>query len=368
MRHSQVLNRLQRLLAHSSPSKKEYDLSQEIISQLQELDLKISTHKLNNKYAGNCGNILAVLEAVDDSKRTITFNAHMDTVETDKPPRYEIENGKIYSTGEYAIGLDDKAGIAAIIQAIAEIKEKQIPCGRINLLFTVSEEIGLIGAKNFDASLIKDSFVYVMDSHGAPGTIINRAPTQISLDALITGKPAHSGVEPEKGISAIIAASRAIWNMKLGRIDELTTANVGTINGGIARNIVPDSAKIKAEARSHDDKKLKDQIDHMIGAFEESCRHQSCRFSYEIVEEYKSYCLEEDEEIVKLAIGAINKSGIRPSIESTGGGSDTNIFNDSGVPALALSCGYYNPHTPDEYANIDELDKSVEILVNLARQ
>lgn len=368
MRRSQVLNRLQRLLAYSSPSRKESDLSREIISQLEELDIQTTIHSINGSYRGNCGNLLATLPPRNKDKRTITFNAHMDTVETEEPPNYKISGKTIKANGELAIGLDDKVGIAAIIEAVARIKESNIDHGRINLLFTVSEEIGLIGAKGFDINLIKDSLVYVLDSHGSPGTIVNKAPSQVSLDFLITGKPAHSGVEPEKGISAIVAASNAIWNMNLGRIDESTTANVGTINGGIARNIVPDSVKIKAEARSHDAKKLQDQIDHMIGTLEESCRAHGCEFSYDLVEEYESYSLEESDEIVKLAFEAVEKSGIKPSIESTGGGSDTNIFNTSGVPALVLSCGYYNPHTPKEYAEIDELEKTVEILINLAQQ
>lgn len=368
MKHSQVLVRLQRLLAHNSPSKRENKLASEIAVQLQELGISSKIYEIDSGYDGDTGNLLAVIEASDSARGTLTFNAHMDTVETTDPPNYVIDDNKIKARGEFAAGLDDKVGIAAIIQAVAEIKEKKAKYGRINLLFTVSEEIGLMGAKHFDIDLIRDSYVFVMDSHGAPGVLINKAPSQASIDFIVSGKPAHSGVEPEKGVSAVIAASKAIWNMKLGRIDEETTANVGIISGGTARNIVPGSVKVKAEARSLNNEKLKDQVGHMIKVFKEACRSEGCKLSYELVEEYQAYCLGEKEEIVKMAVKAIENSGLTPVIESTGGGSDTNIFNNQGIPAVVLSCGYYDPHTPNEWASVDELEKIVEILVNLATQ
>lgn len=367
MKLLRVLHRLDKLLKHGSPSKKEGKVAKEIIRQLEELNIEIFVDSSNEKYGGEVGNIFAALQGNDNGNgKPVTFNAHMDTVETEEFPLYEVKDGRICSKGEYPAGLDDKAGIAAVIEAAAILKEKNLKHRKVNILLTAAEEIGLLGAKNFNYEKIKDSFVFVVDSHGTPGIIINKAPSQTSLDVTIIGKSAHSGVEPEKGKNSILAASKAIANMHLGRIDDDTTANVGTINGGLARNIIPETTKIKAEARSHDSNKLLQQVEHMIGCFVETSKSLGCVAGYDVIDEYRSFFWDGNSEIVEMAKEAITKSGLTPFVKSTGGGSDTNIINSSGVPAIALSCGYHNPHSSDEYANIEDLQKTVDILVNLA--
>src|SRR5699024_8253648 len=185
----------------------------------------------------------------------------------DKP---HIEGGYVYSDGTTILGADDKAGISAIIEAVRVLKEENIPHGDVEVIITVGEETGLIGAKALDIKNIKSKFGYAVDGTGQVGTIVNRAPTQTKIKATISGKKAHAGIEPEKGISAINLAAKAISKMNLGRIDEETTSNIGTIKGGQATNIVADNVEILAEESSLSDEKMHDESDNNKTAINET--------------------------------------------------------------------------------------------------
>lgn len=360
----QVLARLKYLLSIYSPSKKESKVAQEVKNQLSDIGIDFFEDKANLAFDGDSGNIIAKLKGRPDMPKTV-FNAHLDTVETEDPPKFNVENNVISSANDKPVGLDDKVGVALIIELFARIKKKNLVTGNVSAVFTVAEEIGLLGAKNLKKDAIEDGFIFVMDSHGEPGVIVTSAPSQKSINMVFKGAPAHSGIEPEKGRSAIVAVSGAISKMRLGRIDEETTANVGKIKGGSARNIVPGHVEVEAEARSRDEGKLDGQIRHMLETAENESKRNGCLFEYEVIDEYKSYKWEKTDPVVVMAEKAMKMAGVKPRIISTGGGSDTNTFNSLGLPAIALGCGYFNPHTAKEYLHVSDLDKVLEIMENL---
>jgi tripeptide aminopeptidase len=208
---------------------------------------------------------------------------------------------------------------------------------------------------------------FVMDG-GEVCQIINRAPAQISFEARITGKAAHAGVHPEKGINAIQVASEAISWMKIGRVDKETTSNVGLIDGGTATNIVPDSVLIKGEARSRSKAKLKKQIRGMTKALAKACRMYRASMRIKVDPVYKSFKIRESSKIIEISKNAVRGIGLKPKIVPTGGGSDANIFNEMGIPSVILGVGFHNVHTSKEYVSIEDLEKGAELILSVIKQ
>jgi tripeptide aminopeptidase len=234
-------------------------------------------------------------------------------------------------------------------------------------LLTICEEIGLVGAKMLDPARIKAKYGFVLDSGPPVGEIIYTAPSQNSLRVRIEGRPAHAGVYPEKGISAIVAASRAISAMKLGRIDADTTANVGTIQGGTARNIVPAEVSMVCEARSRSQEKLDVQTAHMKALFEEFAEDMGAKAEVKVIEEYRSYNIGEDDPVMRIAVESAKAAGLEPTLRASGGGSDGNIFNGHGVPTVVLSTGMQQIHTHDEFCTISDLVKNARWVLEVVR-
>jgi tripeptide aminopeptidase len=266
-----------------------------------------------------------------------------------------IENGIIKNKHDYILGGDDKVAVASIIEVMRTIIENNIPTGDIYLVFTISEEIGVVGAKHIDIDRIKARYGFVFDAHGDVGTIYNRAPYQDSIDVEFKGKAAHAGIEPEKGINSIRAAALAVSNINTGRIDHETTSNVGKISGGQARNIVPEKTTMMLEARSLDAGKLKKVINSMVSALKQASKTTGAELKYHLFREYEGFKIGKDEIPLKTAFTAIKNLGIEPKIAATGGGSDINIFNSKGKRAVNLSSGMEDVHTSTEHVKIDQL-------------
>ena len=232
------------------------------------------------------------------------------------------------------------------------------PHGDIQLLLMICEEIGLVGAKMLDPSRIKAKFGYVLDSGPPMGALVYTAPSQNSLKVRVVGKPSHAGASPEKGVSAIVAASRAIAKMTLGRIDEETTANVGLISGGTGRNIIPAEATLVCEARSRTQEKLNKQTAHMKETFEQEARAMGAVAYVEVINEYKTYHLNETDPVMQIGLAAAKNAGLPPVVRPSGGGSDGNIFNGFGFPTTVLACGMEQIHTHDEFCRISDMEKN----------
>ncbi|GAI24585.1 unnamed protein product, partial [marine sediment metagenome] len=268
---------------------------------------------------------------------------------------------------ECILGGDDKVAVAAIIEVLNVIKERNIPTGDIYIIFTISEEIGILGAKCINLDLIRAKYGFAFDSDGDIGTIVNRAPYQNSIYAHFKGKAAHAGIEPEKGINSIKAASIAISNMKIGRIDKESTCNVGKIEGGIARNIVAENTKLEMEARSLKLSGLDKITGEMINALKKGAKMTGAVLNYEIIREYDGFEVTEDAIPVQIAKKAIRKLKLRPKIISSGGGSDVNIFNSKGKIAVNLSAGMENVHTNKEFVKVEQLEKLSGLVLEICK-
>ena len=261
------------------------------------------------------------------------------------------------------LGSDDKAGVAGIIEGLRVIREKNLPHGDLQVIFTVAEEGGLSGSKFIDKNLFKADFGYILDASGPPGNIIDAAPGQNNITAIIRGKTAHAGFAPEEGINAIVVASEAITQLKQGRIDAETTANVGIINGGQATNIVPDYVEVVSEARSRDATKLERQTRHMVETFRQVAAAHGAQIEVKVERMYDAYVLAADMPVIALAKQAVKKIGLVPELVATGGGSDANFFNAYGMPSAVLAVGMSKVHTTEEYIRVTDLVKTAELVV-----
>jgi len=350
-----------------SISREERNLADFLLEKLEDLGLEVIVDQAGEKIKANTGNIIAKLKG--DVKETIPimFTAHMDTVAPGKNINPLQEGGKIVSTGKTILGADDKAGIAALIEALHLIKENNIPCGDIEIVFTVCEEVGLLGAKNLNISHLNAQMGFVLDSGGQVGQIVTTAPSQNSLEFIIYGKSAHAGANPEEGINAIQVAGFALSRMKLGRIDEETTANIGIISGGRASNIVPDEVRLKGEVRSRNEEKLKKYTEQLKKITEDTAQEFKAKAEVKINRKYDCYNLSPHEQVVKVALKAAKDLGLQALLCPSGGGSDANIFNKKGIPSVDLAVGMEKVHTVEEYIPVEELKKSTEYILSIIK-
>lgn len=350
----------------SSPTKSEGEFAKFIKSELENLGLEVEVDDAGEKVGSDTGNVIAKLKGTVDGD-AILFSCHMDTVSPSIDIKPVIKDGVIYSDGTTILGGDNKAGIAAIVEAIKVIKENNIDHGPIEISFSIFEEGGLHGAKNLDYSKFESKRAFILDSGGDPGQIIVQGPAQDKINVTITGKPAHAGVAPEEGISAIMVAAKAIDNMQLLRIDEETTANIGVINGGSVTNIVMPEITIQAEARSLDNDKLDKQSNHMAKCFEDAAKVYGAKAEVEIIRMYSAFSIDVEDEIVKIAAKACENIGVKAFTAPSGGGSDTNVFNAMGLKAINLGIGERKPHTLEEHLHIKDLVKVSELVIELIK-
>jgi tripeptide aminopeptidase len=248
--HERLLNEFLELVQIDSETKHEAEICKVLKEKFGALGLDVFEDDTTSVTGHGAGNLICSLKGNSSNASTIYFTSHMDTVTPGKGIKPSVKDGYVVSDGTTILGSDDKAGLAAMLEGIKVLKEQEIAHGDIQLVITVGEESGLVGARALDRNLIKADFGFAMDSNGPVGHIVVAAPTQAKVKATIYGKSAHAGVNPEDGISAIQVASRAISKMPLGRIDKETTANIGRFEGGGATNIVCDQVDIFAEARS----------------------------------------------------------------------------------------------------------------------
>jgi len=256
---------------------------------------------------------------------------------------------------------------AAILEGCRSVIESGEPHGQIQVVILVAEEVGLLGSKALDMSLVSSDLGYVFDSGQPVGHLVSEAPTHDSLMVEFTGRAAHAGVCPEEGASAIVAASRAVSRMPLGRVDFETTANVGVISGGTARNIIPEKCEIKAEARSRDTGKLDRQVAAMREALEGAARETDCDVKIEVTREYLGYKHSRDIPLMELALRAADSLGMAPALVPHGGGSDCNILNAKGLPTAVIGVGYEKIHTPAEYIALSDLKRCAEYVAAIVR-
>lgn len=335
--------------------------------KLKSLGFEVDEDDTGQKINTGTGNIIARLPGNLAGAAPVMVCAHMDTVEPGRGVVPVVEGGVVKSSGNTVLGGDNKAGIAIILEAVRVLKEGGSSHGDLEVVLTVFEEGGLLGAANLDPGLLKARIGYVLDSDGPPGTIVTSAPTQDRITATIRGKSAHAGICPEKGINAIKVASHAIAAMKLGRIDGETTANIGIISGGKATNIVPDSVLVQGETRSLDEGKKDQQTRDIVEKIKAAASEFGTDADVKVENLYRNFRIGSEDRVVKIAAEAAENLGITLRIESTGGGSDANMFNEKGISAVILGIAMQNVHTTEEFIKIDDMEASCRYLVEIIK-
>jgi tripeptide aminopeptidase len=356
------------LVQVDSETKYEAEIAKVLKAKFSDLGVTVYEDDSTAKTGHGAGNLICTLDGTNENVDTIYFTSHMDTVVPGKGIKPSIKDGYIVSDGTTILGADDKAGLAVMLESIRVLKEQNIPHGKIEFIITVGEESGLVGAKVLDRALITAKFGYALDSDGKVGNIIVAAPTQAKVSAKIYGKTAHAGVAPEKGISAITMAAKAIAKMPLGRIDDETTANIGRFEGGQQTNIVADYVEILAEARSLVPEKMEKQVAKMKQAFETVAQEMGGRAEVEVTVMYPGFKYGEGDHVVEIARKAAAKIGRPSELLKSGGGSDANVIAGFGIPTVNLAVGYEEIHTTDEKIPVEELSKLAEMVISIIQE
>ncbi len=359
------------LVKISSESKNEKRIAEYIADIFRDLADEIIVDDSSDKTKSNTNNLIIKIAGNNPRAKKILLCSHLDTVVPGNNVKPVVYGDTITSDGSTVLGGDCKSGIAIIIEVIRTLKEAEIPHGDIELLFTVAEEVGLLGAKHLDYSLIDAKLCYALDTSGVM-TLVHKAPSANDITFKIFGKAAHAGLEPEKGVNALKIAAQAISMMQLGRIDHETTTNIGTVSGGKATNIVPDYVELRGEARSHSSEKLKAQTDSMRKAVERAVADAKSeinaelpRYEAEIELEYEHFDIDEDEQLITLAKRAATEMGKELNVLPGGGGSDANIFNEHGIKSVILSTGMDKVHTMEERIDVNDMVENANLLLNV---
>jgi tripeptide aminopeptidase len=360
-----LIDEFMELVKIDSETRYERKIADILTKKFEKLGLEVNEDSSAVVTGHGAGNLICTLAGTAEQGDTIYFTSHMDTVVPGKDVNPILENGYIASDGTTVLGADDKAGLAAMLEAIKLLKEKNIPHGTVQFIITAGEESGLVGAKALNRQDILADYGFALDSDGTVGHIITAAPNQSKVKAVVYGKTAHAGVAPELGVSAITVASKAIANMPLGRIDEETTANIGRIEGGSQTNIVCDRVDILAEARSLVTEKMEKQTQDMKAAFEVAAEEMGGKVDVTIDVAYPGFKHAEEDDIVQKAKSAVQSIGRTPVLKQSGGGSDANIISGLGIPTVNLGIGYENIHTTSEKIPVKELVKAAELVVAL---
>jgi len=363
------------LVEIDSESKDEKRVAEKIANDLSEMGAEVIFDHAHHATQGNVGNLIANFKGKID-KTPLLLCAHTDTVKPGIGIKAVIKDGYITTDGSTILGSDDKAGVAQIVEAIRRLDEEGYEYAPIQVLFTISEEIGLLGAKNLDYSLINAKMGFALDWHGVC-SIVTHAPSLNIFEIVVTGKEAHAGGSPEKGINAIQVAGEALGKLKLGRIDFETTANIGNIKGGLAHNIVPKECFLSGEVRSHDETKLDLVTNDIINTFEKVAAKYKVQLDSEVIKghshahvikDFAALKINEDEEIVKIAEQAARNIGIEPRIETGGGGSDANVFAKHGLVVPIIGTGMNDVHSTHENIKIEDLENVTRWVMEIIKE
>jgi tripeptide aminopeptidase len=368
-------NLLIELIRIDSLSRKERAVAMRLKRELEALGAEVWIDDAGEKVGGNVGNLIAHWDGDSPNASPFLLSAHMDTVAPGEGVAPVLEGTILRSDGRTVLGGDDKSGVAIICEVLRVLKEKKIHCGALDVVFTICEEAGLIGAKCLDISRLRARTGLVLDSDSV-GFLFTKAPAANRFEFIVHGLEAHAGVCPEKGISAIQIAAEGISRMKLGRIDAETTANIGVIEGGVAVNIIPNTVLLKGEARSHNEEKLARQTEHMTRCLEEAAARHELKLDgrvfrgnveAKIERDYDRLDVSDDSPLVHLVRAAGKNLGIEVKTQSTGGGCDANVFNKKGLEVANLSTGMREIHTVKEWLDLNDLYLSARMVLEIVQ-
>lgn len=360
------------LVRIDSVSREEHFLASVLRDRLARCGAQVQVDHAGEEVGGTTGNLIASF-AGNRRVRPLLLSAHMDTVEPGRGVRPQFAEGVFTSDGNTILGADDKSALAIILEVLTVLHANGRPCGPLEVVFTIAEEIGLLGAKHLDYARLSATAGYVLDTRN-PKAVVTRAPAANRLTFRIFGRAAHAGSSPEKGINAISLACKAVAGLDLGRVDHDTTCNIGIIEGGRATNIVPEQVTVHGEVRSHDRTKLERVTNMVISAFgqviaEYGMERYSGRpkLEVEVSREYDLLKIDDDHPLVQRAVSAAASLGSRMDCATSGGGSDANVFAANGIDAVVLGTGMENVHTVDESIRLDDMVHSARLLMEIIR-
>jgi tripeptide aminopeptidase len=371
--HERLGDLFKTLVQIDSVSKKEGAIAKTLQGIFESLGAEVLIDGAGPEVGGDTGNLIARFKGAKADIVPLLLNAHMDTVQPGEGIKVLFSDGTFSSDGSTILGADDKSALAVIIETIKILEEKMLPYGPLEVVVTVCEEVGLLGAKNLDYSLIKAQCGYSLDATDTEG-IVTRAPAANHIEFKVHGRDAHAGAASEKGINAIHLASRAISEIHVGRIDDETTANIGLIEGGKATNIVPCLVTVAGEVRSHSPEKLEEETQKIVRSFERQVSNYKEAFPSDdglpglevaVRQDFSNLKIPEDHAVVTLAKEAASGLGRNMKTKTSGGGSDANIFFGHGIVTGVLGTGMKDMHTVRESIRLDDMVKSVELLLEI---
>jgi tripeptide aminopeptidase len=355
------------LAAMPSPPGEERAVADVVLGYLRDLGLDADEDGAGDAIGGTMGNVYTRLEPTAEG-RPLFFCAHLDTVPPSGPLEPVVENGVVRNAGGTILGADNKSAVVAMLEGVRRVLAEGRPHAGIELIFTPQEEVGLYGIGAFDHDRLRADLGFVYDQAAPIGEIILGAPHAQSMDVTFHGRAAHSGMFPEEGRSAIQAAARAIADLRLGRVDDEMTTNVGTITGGTAGNIVPEWCSFLAEARCHDERRLSQMVQEMLDAFSFAATSCDCEVETKARKSYRGYRFKRDDDVVVLAAAALARCGHEATYALSGGAADANVFNERGRRCVNLANGMTDIHTPDERIAVEDLSGMVDVTLALIEE
>jgi tripeptide aminopeptidase len=355
-----------RLCEIESPSRRERTMADAVTADLRALGLDVEEDETCRETGSDAGNLLARIPGPDGA-RTILLCAHLDTVPLDAPVDVErSEEGLISNRNEAILGADNKAAVAVILGVARRLVAEPAAMG-VEILFTTCEELALAGAKAFDLGRLEADFGFVFDHASPIGELIVGAPTYFSVEAQFRGKAAHAGLAPEQGHNAIEAAAAAIAALRFGRIDEITTSNVGRIVGGTASNVVAERCRVECEARSIDHERAAAVAGDIVDAMTQAGTDRACDVEIDVQELFRGFRMAKNAPTVAIASAALEEVGVEPRHIVTGGGSDANSFQARGLECLNVANGTRGAHQPDECVTVEALETMLDVALGIVR-
>ena len=361
----QLVNDFMRLCEIESPSRRERAMADAVAAELRALGLDIDEDASGRETGSDAGNLLARIPAPPGA-RTILLCAHLDTVPLDAPVVVErTEEGLIRNRNEAILGADNKAAVAVILAVARRLTAEGPPPVGVEILFTTCEELALAGAKAFGLGRLEADLGFVFDHASPIGELIVAAPTYFSVEARFHGKAAHAGLAPEQGHNAIEAAAAAIASLRFGRLDDMTTANVGRIIGGTASNVVAERCSVQCEARSIDHERAAAVAGEIVDAMTQAATDRACDVEIDVQELFRGFKMPKSSTSVAIASRALEDAGVEPRPIATGGGSDANAFVARGFECLNVANGTQAAHQPDERVSVDALETMLDVALGI---
>ncbi len=338
----------------------EQPMAQFVRKALQGTSVRILEDGTGALINGDCGNLICVPAGFDPARPSIALFAHLDTPRPTEGVRPVVTDARIASDGTTILGVDNRAGTSVLLHTLRELPVSGSPANFI-VVFTVGEEIGMLGSKHVDLTPYNVRMGFVFDCSRRPGTFIRSAVGCSLYTATFVGRASHAGVAPEKGVNAIQMAAKALSRISMGRHSPTMTSNVGTIKGGTATNVVPDSCVMEGEVREFDPRIIQDHLNTLHATYRAAAEEAGGTVQFDSVVDFSPFRLDDSSDVYRYTESVLRAVGLASEPIDYLGGSDANALNAKGIPSVNLGIGAQNPHGNDEFILLEDLHKSAEL-------